>query len=394
MNFFYRSLAASAGLPEAKAGMRISLRVDLLLAHDGTAGKMIQTWDQSGSGKVFDGQKVVITLDHQFPAPTVNARALHKKIQDFAAREGIKIFNHGEGVLHQVVAEYATPWPEEVIAGADGHVATSGAFGAIAFSLKPAEMVPVLAKGVLELTVPEVLNVEVKGGLHAEADPHDLALTLTGLIGRGLAQGRAVLISGQGVWSLSIDGRMAVCNMLGETGAVTGLIVPEEELEQRNEPVEIVIDAGEIVPMVACPPEPANIHPLKGRTGLKVTQVIVGGCTGGHLEDMKTLVRAMGGRKVHPETTLLVTPASAKVIEAMEAAGLTRTLRLAGAVINPPGCGPCPGLHMGILAPGDRAVATSVRNVPGRMGAPEAEIYLASPYTAGLAAASGVLAPD
>jgi homoaconitase/3-isopropylmalate dehydratase large subunit len=392
VNFFYRSLAASAGLPEVKAGMRISLKVDLLLVHDGTAGKVIRAWDQSGSGKVFDGQKVVITLDHQFPAPTVGARALHRQIQVFAAREGIKLFNHGDGVLHQIVAEYETPWPGEVIAGADGHVATSGAFGAIAFSLKPEEMVPVLVKGVLELAVPEVLNVEVKGCFPAEADPHDLALALTGLIGRGLARGRAVLIYGQGVWSLSINGKMAVCNMLGETGAVTGLIVPEEKVGQRDEPVEIVIDAGEIAPMIACPPEPVNIYPLEERAGLQVTQVIVGGCTGGRLEDMKTLVRAMGGRRVHPETTLLVTPASARVMEAMEATGLTHALRLAGAVINPPGCGPCPGLHLGILAPGDRAVATSVRNVPGRMGAPEAEIYLASPYTAGLAAASGVLA--
>jgi 3-isopropylmalate/(R)-2-methylmalate dehydratase large subunit len=133
---------------------------------------------------------------------------------------------------------------------------------------------------------------------------------------------------------------------------------------------------------------------LKEVAGLAVTQVIVGGCTGGRLEDMQALARAMRGRKVHPDTVLLVTPASAGVAEAMEAAGLTRTLRQAGAVINPPGCGPCPGLHQGLLAAGDRAVATSIRNVPGRMGAPEAEIYLASPHTAGLAAAAGALTVD
>ena len=186
---------------------------------------------------------------------------------------------------------------------------------------------------------------------------------------------------------------MAVCNRIGETGAVTGLIIPQERAG-RGETVDIAVAAGEIVPVVACPPDPTHIRPLKDVVGLPVNQVIVGGCTGGRIDDIKALVRAMRGRKVHPDTVLLVTPASTGVAAAMEDAGLTRALRQAGAVLNPPGCGPCPGLHQGILAAGDRAVATSVRNVPGRMGAPEAEIYLASPYTAGLAAAAGGLATD
>jgi 3-isopropylmalate/(R)-2-methylmalate dehydratase large subunit len=393
MNFFYQSLAAAAGISHVSAGMKINLKVDLLLAHDGTGGKLIQAWEKAGRRKVFNGQKVVITLDHQFPAPTAGARALHKQLQDFAAQEGVKLYRHGEGVLHQVVAELQTPWPGMIMAGADGHVSTSGAFGAIAFSLKPEEMVPVLATGALEIVVPEVLSVGIHGSLPPGTDPHDLALTLTGLIGRGRARGKAVLISGGGIWGLSLDGKMAVCNRIGETGAVTGLIIPKEAAG-RDESVDVAVAAGEIVPVVASPPDPTNIRPLKEVAGLPVTQVIVGGCTGGRMDDIKALVQAMRGRKVNPDTALFVTPASASVAEAMEGAGLTRALRQAGAVINPPGCGPCPGLHQGILAAGDRAVATSVRNVPGRMGAPEAEIYLASPYTAGLAAAAGALAVD
>jgi len=394
MNFFYQALAASAGVTGVNAGMKIPLKVDLLLAHDGTAGKLLQAWEKAGSERVFDGRKIVVTLDHQFPAPTAGARALHKQLQDFAGREGIRLFQHGEGVLHQVVAEYETPWPGRILAGADGHVATSGAFGAVAFPLKPEEMVPVMTKGILEVVVPEVLKVEVTGSLHPEADAHDLALTMTGLIGRGRARGKAVLLSGKGIWSLSLDGKMAVCNRLGETGAVTGLVLPETEGAEEDDSEQVLIDAGQVTPVVACPPDPANIHSLNGIIGLSVSQVVVGGCTGGRLEDMKSLVRALKGRPVHRNTTLLVTPASAGVAGAMEAEGLTRVLRLAGAVTNPPGCGPCPGLHLGILAPGDRVVATVVRNVPGRMGAPEAEIYLASPYTAGLAAAAGALVTE
>jgi 3-isopropylmalate/(R)-2-methylmalate dehydratase large subunit len=392
MNFFYQSLAAAAGLSHVSAGMKITLKVDLLLAHDGSGGKLIQAWEKAGRPKVLNGQKVVITLDHQFPAPTAGARALHQQLQDFAAREGLKLYRHGEGVLHQVVAEHETPWPGRIMAGADGHVSTSGAFGAIAFSLKPEEMVPVLATGSLPIVVPEVLSVGIHGSLPPGTDPHDLALTLTGLIGRGRAQGKAVLISGEGIWGLSLDGKMAVCNRIGKPGCHG----PDHSQKRagRGETEDIAVAAGEIVPVVACPPDPTHIRPLKEVAGLPVNQVIVGGCTGGRLDDIKALVQAMRGRKVHPDTVLFVTPASTGVAAAMEDAGLTRALRQAGAVINPPGCGPCPGLHQGILAAGDRAVATSVRNVPGRMGAPEAEIYLASPYTAGLAAAAGGLAID
>ena len=393
MNFFYQSVAASAGLSHVSAGMKINLKVDLLLAHDGTGGKLIQAWEKAGRRKVFNAQKVVITMDHQFPAPTAGARALHKQIQDFAAQEGVKLYRHGEGVLHQIVAERETPWPGMIIAGADGHVSTSGAFGAIAFSLKPEEMVPVLATGTLAIVAPEVLSVGIHGSLPPGTDPHDLALTLTGLIGRGRARGKAVLISGEGIWGISLDGKMAVCNRIGETGAVTGLILPKEGAG-RAASVDIAVAAAEIVPVVACPPDPTDIRPRKELAGRLVTQVIVGGCTGGRLDDIKALVQAMRGRKVHPDTVLLVTPASTGVAEAMEGDGLTRVLRQAGAVINPPGCGPCPGLHQGMLAAGDRAVATSVRNVPGRMGAIEAEIYLASPYSAGLAAVAGALVAD
>jgi 3-isopropylmalate/(R)-2-methylmalate dehydratase large subunit len=280
-----------------------------------------------------------------------------------------------------------------IIAGADGHVATSGGFGAIAFSLKPEEMVLPLATGILEIDAPEVVQVEVQRHLKPPSSPRDLALTLTGLLGRGLARGKAVLFSGEGVWDLSSSGKMTVCNMIGETGAVTGLIVPRE-ISEETEKKDLVLNAEEVKLVAACPAEPANVRPVADLVGLPVTQVVVGGCSSGRREDMIALIKALNGRKVHPKTNLIVTPASAKVAEEMDAEGLTKTLRSAGAVINTPGCGPCAGQHLGLLETGDRVVATIVRNTPGRMGAPEAEIYLASPWTAGLAAAAGSFAID
>jgi len=390
MNFFYRSLAAAAGLAEVTAGQRIRIKVSLLLAHDGTAGKVLQAWEKAGREKVWNGPQVMITLDHQFPAPTAAARSLHRQLEEFAVRQNIRLYRRGEGVLHQVVSERETLRPGLMIAGADGHVATSGAFGAVAFSLKPEEMIAPLTTGTLEVEVPKIIGVEVQNRLSLPSSPRDLALTLTGLLGGGLARGKAVILSGSGVWELSSSGKMTVCNMLGEMGALTGLILPPE-MAGKDVPQETVLDAAKIAPVVACPPGPGNIRPLTEVIGLSVTQVVVGGCSSGRLEDMIALTQALGGRRVHPRTNLIVTPASATVAEAMEVDGLTRVLRSAGAMINPPGCGPCPGLHLGVLAPGDRVVATIVRNTPGRMGAPEAEIYLASPRTAGLAAAAGSL---
>ena len=392
MHFFYRSLVAAAGR-EVTAGETVRVNVDLMLAHDGTAGKVLDAWESSGKPELRDGGRVIITLDHQFPAPGVASRLLHRRLREFADSHGVRFYQRGEGVLHQVVAEQHKPRPGLIIAGADGHVATAGAFSAIAFSLKPEEMVAVMSKGTLELEIPEVLGVRIDNRLPESASARDLALLLTGLIGGGAAQGKVVMIWGEGAWALSDAGRMTLCNMLGETGAVTGLIIPEA-MPDGLPPKQFVIDAGRVEPVVACPPAVTNVRTAKECAGLAVQQVVVGGCSSGRLEDMEELCRALNGRPVHSNTHLVVTPASRTVLEAMDASGLSRTLRHAGAIINSPGCGPCPGLHQGIVAPGDRVLATIVRNSPGRMGAPEAEIYLCSPRTAGLAAAAGEITTE
>jgi 3-isopropylmalate/(R)-2-methylmalate dehydratase large subunit len=390
--FFYRSLAAAAG-HEVTAGETVRVNVDLMLAHDGTAGRVLDAWDSAGKPELRDGERLIITLDHQFPAPGVASRLLHRRLHEFADSHGVRFYQRGEGVLHQVVAEEHKPRPGMIIAGADGHVATAGAFGSIAFSLKPEEMITVMSTGALELKIPEILGVRIDNRLPGSATPRDLALVLAGLIGGGAAQGKAVMIWGEGAWALSDAGRMTLCNMLGETGAVTGLIIPEAITDYL--PLEqFVVDAGRIEPVVACPPAVTNVRTVKECAGLAVEQVVVGGCSSGRLEDMEELCRALNGRPVHPSTHLVVTPASRTELEAMDESSISRMLRHAGAVINPPGCGPCPGLHQGIVAPGDRVLATIVRNSPGRMGAPEAEIYLCSPRTAGLAAATGAITAE
>jgi homoaconitase/3-isopropylmalate dehydratase large subunit len=389
LNFLHRVLAKAAGRDLVEPGQEISVSPDLALGHDGSAEAVLSSWPSDG--KVAQPEKTVFVIDHLHPAPTVSARELHLKLHAFARKQRIQLYNRGEGVLHQVVAEQYTPQPGWLLAGADGHVATAGAFGALAFSLSPGELVSVLLSGTMTLKVPQVYTVEVTGSLSSAATVRDLGLMLLGRVGHGLVKGKALAFQGPGVWGLSQSGKMSLCNLIGETGATTGLIIPPGEQDNASS-VDLLLAGETVEPVVACPPSPTNVRPLKDIAGLPLTQVLVGGCASGRLEDMRELLRGLAGRPVHRDVTLLVVPASRNVLNVMEEQGLSRSLRDQGALLLPPGCGPCPGKHLGLIASQDRLLAATVRNTPGRMGSAEAEIYLASPRTAGASAAAGVLA--
>ncbi|GFN21850.1 MAG: 3-isopropylmalate dehydratase [Thermoanaerobacteraceae bacterium] len=390
MHYAHRVLARAAGRQQAEIGEIIEVPVDLALGHDGSAGEFLAAWPPGA--RVAIPAKTVFTLDHLLPAPTVEARELHRRLLSFGREQQVHVFARGEGVLHQVVAERFTPRRGWIIAGADGHVATAGAFGALAFSLKPKDLVKVLLTGKVQVSVPGVYTVEIKGSLPPGRTARDLALEVIRHLNREAIRGKVLAFQGEGVWQLSVSGRMALCNLIGETGAVTGLIIPPEETAPGTKP-DLELVAEEIEPLVACPPSPANVRPLRELYGLPITQAVVGGCSSGRLEDMRELACGLGENKVHKDVTLLVVPASACVLTQMEKEGLAGTLREQGALILPPGCGPCPGKHLGLLAPGDRVLAATVRNVPGRMGSIEGEIYLASPRAVGAAAAAGAVAP-
>ncbi|HLE40955.1 MAG TPA: aconitase family protein [Nitrospirota bacterium] len=387
-NFIHRMLAAAAGRETVSVGEEITIPVDLALGHDGTADAFLSAWPSGGS--VALPARTVFTLDHLLPAPTVPARELHRKLQEFARQHRIQLFSRGEGVLHQVVAERFTPSPGWIIAGADGHVATAGAFGALAFSVSSEDLVPVLLTGKLTLKVPHVYTVEVTGTLSPPVTARDLGLMLLGRLGKGEVKGKAIGLQGKGVWRLTPAGKMSLCNLMGETGAVTGLIIPPDEADKATS-ADLKVAGETLEPMIACPPSPENVRPLREVVGTPLTQVLVGGCASGRLEDMQELVKGLAGRSVHSDIILLVVPASQDVVHQMEKKGLSRALREQGALLLPPGCGPCPGKHLGLIAKGDRVLTTTVRNTPGRMGSAEGEIYLASPRAAGAAAAAGAV---
>lgn len=383
-NFLYRNLARSAGVSEVNAGQELEIEIDLALGHDGTAPKVLKLLDPED--QLFDGRRVVFTVDHAFPAPTPEDRVFQREFAEFAKAKGCILFNKGEGVLHQVVAERLSLWPGMTIAGADGHVATSGAFGAIAFALTPEGLAPVLKTGKLPLTVPETFVFEIDGDLQSGVSGRDLAFYLI-LKYADQIKGKAVLFQGSFFTESSDAIRMTICNILPEAGAVTVVVLPEEEEKVEG----IKINAHEVERMVAAPPGPTEVKPLKEVAGTQISVAIAGGCSAGRIEDMEAIVEVLKDQSIHADVTFIVTPASSQVAKEMDHKGLTSILRDRGAVIMPPGCGPCPGRHFGVLAPEDVAITTTIRNSPGRLGAKEAQVYLASPRSVALAAVKGYI---
>lgn len=386
MKYFKDYIAKAASLSEVEVSQEISIKADLILGHDGTWPKMLSAWKQ-GDCKMAEGNNVLITVDHAFPAPTIQERALQQEMAQVCKDKSCKLYNHGEGVLHQVVAENVDIKPGMIIVGADGHVATSGAFGAVAFSLSPEGLVPVLETGNYTLKVPEVTTIYLDGELGPNTMARDVALYILGNYGKDI-KGKAVALRGSFLEKASVDSKMAICNLLPEAGVVTAFIVPRDSEEEGN---VISINVDSIEPMVAIPPEPTSVSLLKELAGKKISIAILGGCSAGRLEDMKVAAEVLKGQTVHPDVTLVVTPASSKIANEMDQLGITAILRSSGAVIMPPGCGPCPGKHFGVLSPNDVAITTTVRNSPGRIGAKEAEIYLASPLSVAQAAIKGVI---
>jgi len=381
--FLYRQLAKASNDSTVEPGQDVFLHVDLALGHDGTGPALMENWKQNSDRKV-QCKKVLFTLDHAFPAPTIKDRKFQKEFADFSKDNGFCLYKQGEGVLHQVVAEDHSLWPGMVIVGADGHVATAGAFGAIAFSVSADKLIPVLETGLYRIPVPEQITIAIEGIPAGNILPRDIAFAL---IRNFLAhiKGKAVALSGSFINGLSLAGKMTICNYLPEGGAVTAFVLPDGE----NDSADFVLQAREIEPLLAVPPSPVNIASVKDAAGTRITAAIAGGCSSGRLEDMKVIADVLSKQKVHPGVTFVVTPASGKVLDLMEEKGISKIIREAGAIIMPPGCGSCPGKHFGVLDDEDVAITTTIRNNPGRLGAEGAQIYLASPLTVALSAVYG-----
>jgi 3-isopropylmalate/(R)-2-methylmalate dehydratase large subunit len=409
MTITEKILAAHSDLEEVKAGDLINAKVDLVLGNDITAPVAIEKFREIGVEKVFDPEKVVLVPDHFTPSKDIRSAEQAKIVREFAYEQGIvNYFEIGRmGIEHALLPEQGLVLPGDLVVGADSHTCTYGALGAFSTGIGSTDMAATMATGEVWLKVPSTIKFLFKGHLNPWVTGKDLILYTIGQIGVEGAAYKAMEFSGEAIAALSMDSRFSMCNMAIEAGAKSGIIEPDKKtlefLEGRTERsfkvyqsdpeacYERVIeyDVSKIEPQVAFPHLPSNVKSISQVDNIRIDQVVIGSCTNGRLEDLRIASSLLKGRSVAENVRLIVIPATQSIFRQAIREGIIDILIDAGAAISTPTCGPCLGGHMGVLAQGERALATTNRNFVGRMGHPESEVYLCGPAVAAASAVTG-----
>ncbi len=404
-------MARAAGRDTVTAGEFIVADIDLAMVHDIFAASVFDMLAEVGGGKVFDPDKAVVVIDHLVPAPSAEAAAVHHRIRDHVARLGIDAFyDSGEGISHQLLPEKGHIRPGMMVVGTDSHTTTHGALAAASTGIGTSEMAYVMATGRLWFRVPETIRYELRGSLTRGVSWKDVILALAGRFGSDGAQYRSMEFGGPAVAAAGMSSRLTVSNMGLEMGAKFALfpsdavtaayladrgiedVAPLEPDGDASYEAEHEMDLSALAPQVALPHEVDNVEAVDDLTDITIQQAFLGSCTNGRIEDLRAAAAILDGRKIAAGVRLLVAPASRGVLSQAIDEGIVATLVEAGASVLPSGCGPCFGGHGGLLAPGERCIGTHNRNFIGRMGSPQAEIYLASPETVAASALAGRIA--
>ena len=392
---------------DARAGDIVIAQVDLVFVQDTTGPLTVRQFQSSGFKRLANPQKTVLFLDHAVPSPNQALSNDHLFLRRFARETGAIISDLGEGVCHQLVGE-SLARPGDIVVGSDSHTVTAGGLGAFATGMGSSDVAVVMGLGKTWFRVPESIKVVVSGNFQRGVSAKDLILHLIGQIGADGATYKALEFSGDAVRAMSMSQRFTIANMAVEAGAKVGLFPSDESTRDylteqgrgdHHQPISPDADAAyeqtinlsvaELEPTIAKPHTVDNTAPVSELKGTKIQQVFLGTCTNGRLEDLAIVAGILKGKKCHPGTRLIVAPASRQVLLEAIKAGYIQALVEAGAVILPAGCGPCLGLHQGILGDGETCLSTSNRNFKGRMGNPEAFVYLGSPATAAATALAG-----
>lgn len=409
MTITEKIIAKHAGLDKVKPGDQVSVKVDLVLANDITAPLAIEELKKAGIKKVFDKDKVALVPDHFVPNKDVKSAQQCKVLREFAKDQDItNFFEVGRmGVEHALLPEKGLVLPGELIIGADSHTCTYGALGAFSTGMGSTDIAAAMAIGETWLKVPQTIKFNIEGELKPWVSGKDIILYIIGQIGVDGALYKAMEFSGSAIRNLSMDGRLTICNMAIEAGAKNGIIEPDETTkkyvdERANRKYEVYTSdkdanysevfnykAEDIDLQVAFPHLPSNAKAVKDAGDVKIDQVIIGSCTNGRIEDLRTAAKVLKGKKVDPNVRCIVIPATQAIYRQAIEEGLFEVFLEAQAAISTPTCGPCLGGYMGVLAEGERAVATTNRNFVGRMGHTKSEVYLAGPAVAAASAITG-----
>jgi 3-isopropylmalate/(R)-2-methylmalate dehydratase large subunit len=407
MTMTEKILAAHAGLEQVVAGQLIKCKVDLVLGNDITAPPAIREFDKLNR-PVFDKEKIVLVPDHFTPNKDIASAVQSKTVRDFAGKHGVRYFEVGRmGIEHVLLPEVGLIAPGEAIIGADSHTCTYGALNAFATGVGSTDMAAAMATGETWFKVPAAIRVELSGKLPKWVSGKDVILTLIGKIGVEGARYQALEFAGEGVAALTVADRLTMANMAIEAGAKNGIFPFDEvtgaylreRLAKKFVPVAadedafyrevLSLDLSELSPVVALPHLPDNVKPVKEVSGLTIDQVIIGSCTNGRIEDLAQAAAIFAGKTVHDRVRAIIIPGSQAVYLEAVKRGYVETFIQAGAAVSTPTCGPCLGGHMGIMAAGERTVATTNRNFRGRMGHVDSEVYLAGPAVAAASAVTG-----
>lgn len=408
MTITEKILAVHAGKEKVQAGELINAKIDLILANDITAPISIQEFKKIGAKNVFDKNKIALIPDHFAPQKDIKAAEQCKMLKDFSREQKLSLYYEvgRMGIEHALLPEQGLVLPGDLVIGADSHTCTYGALGAFSTGVGSTDVASAMATGECWFKVPESIKFIYYGRLNKWVGGKDLILHTIGDIGVDGALYMAMEFEGETIRNLPMHGRLTMCNMAIEAGGKNGIIVPDEITEKyakerakraykfyTSDPdAKYVLvkeyDCSKIPLTVSCPHLPSNTKPAKDLSHINIDQVVVGSCTNGRIEDLREAAEVIKGKKVNPNVRMIVIPATQQIYKQAMKEGLFDVFVDAEAAVSTPTCGPCLGGHMGILAKGERAIATTNRNFVGRMGHPESEVYLSNPA---VAAASAVL---
>jgi 3-isopropylmalate/(R)-2-methylmalate dehydratase large subunit len=402
-------LAKHAGKKSVQPGELINCKVDLVLGNDVTTPPAIKEFAKIGVSKVFDKRKIYLVPDHFTPAKDIKSAEQVKMMRDFAKKYGIvNFFEIGcMGIEHVLLPEMGAIKAGDLIIGADSHTCTYGALGAFSTGVGSTDMAAAMATGEVWFKVPEQLKFVFRGKLPKWVEAKDLILYTIGQIGVDGARYMSMEFTGPVIDALSVEGRLTIANMAIEAGGKNGIFGPDAKtlayLKKVNAGKGTIYhsdhdanyrevfnwDVSKIEPQVSFPHLPSNTRPVSQCSRVKINQSVIGSCTNGRIEDMRVAAKILKGKKIHKDLRCIILPGTQAISIQMIKEGLTEIFIKAGAVVSTPTCGPCLGGHMGILAEGERSIATTNRNFVGRMGHPKSEVYLSNVAVATASAIAG-----
>ena len=400
-------LSEHYGKNKVYAGEFVDATIDLAMSHDNTV-LISSIFNKSGARKVWDPTKITVVLDHRTPANTEKTAQNHQSIRKFVKNQNIPYFyDVGQGICHQVLPEQGLVKPGMLIVGSDSHTTTYGALGAFGTGIGATDMAAVWLKGKLWFKVPDTIRFYVDGRLSEFVSAKDVILHIIGKIGADGANYKSCEFYGECIEHMSIDSRLCISNQAMEMGAKVAIIPPDDKTTRylksvTTESYQIVhsdedaifensfdVDVSHIEPQIACPDKVDNVKSVSTVAGTKIHQAVIGTCTNGRLEDLAIAAKIVKRKNISKHVRLIIVPASRQIYQTALEKGYIKTLLQAGATVVNPGCGPCLGLHQGVLAEGEVTLSSTNRNFKGRMGSPQSSIYLGSPATVAASALTG-----